>query len=125
MRNERGKKRERRTYGVSLDGDDRVPVGEHFELVLPRLLVENLKARHRHHSDLESLRLKDLDRVDNDGYLRAGGGDGEVRAGGVVEYVAALVRLLDGGAVELGEVLTGETAPRQYEANRKVEGRTR
>ena len=124
----RGVGREGRTYGVSLDGEDRVTIREDTKLILPSLLIENLKTRHRNDPNLNPLLLEQLNRLDDDGDFGTGRDDGEIGGlGRFVEDVTSFVGEFDGGSDELREVLSGETGGDEVSRGREEgrEGRTR
>lgn len=66
--------------GAGLDGHHGHSVGEHAHLVLERLLVEQLAARHRHHAHRDALRRQRLRHTHCDDDLSAGGRQDEARA---------------------------------------------
>jgi hypothetical protein len=93
---------------VSLDGEDRSAAPEDSLAILSGLLVEGQPTGQGNDTSLQALLLQLLSSVDGDGDLRAGSNDGEILVFLLNENVATLLRLLDGGALELGKILTGE-----------------
>lgn len=102
---------ERKTHGVGFDGEDRVTVRETAELVLSSLLVEDLEARHRNDSNLDSLLREEFDGFDDNRDFGSGRDDREIGLlARVVENVTSLVGELDRRTDELRKVLSRETA---------------
>lgn len=109
--------------GVGLDGEDGVTGRKDAELVLLGLVVlksarvvacglstthEDLNARHRDDSDLESALSELLGSLDTKGDLGTSRDESQVGVLNILQNVTTLGSLLDGRVGELGQVLSGE-----------------
>lgn len=95
--------------GVSLDGQDGVAVRQNRHLVRVGLLIEDLEAWHGDNSCLEALLLQLCGGVPDDGNLGAGSNEGDVGVLDLLQYVTTLAGLLDARALELWQVLSGQS----------------
>lgn len=100
------------THGVSLDGKDRGTVRKDRELVVVRLLAEDLPARQRRDASLDARLLEELSRLERDRNLGTGRDEGDGSVLGLADDVATLRGLLDRRVLELVQVLAGEAAGR-------------
>ena len=100
------------THGVSLDGKDRGTVRKNRELVVVRLLAEDLPARQRRDAGLDARLLEELSRLERDRNLGAGRDEGDGGVLGLADDVTTLRGLLDRRVLELVQVLTGEAVGR-------------
>lgn len=100
------------THGVSLDGKDRGTVRQDRELVVVRLLAEDLPARQRRDAGLDARLLEKLGRLERDRDLGTGRDEGDGGVLGLADDVATLRGLLDRRVLELVQVLAGEAAGR-------------
>lgn len=100
------------THGVSLDGKDRGTVRKNRELVVVRLLAEDLPARQRRDASLDARLLEKLSRLESNRNLGTGGDEGDGSVLGLADDVATLRGLLDRRVLELVQVLAGEAAGR-------------
>ena len=95
--------------GESLDGEDGDVVGEDLELVGLVLGIEDLEARNGDNAGGNAVLLLEVGgSLDTDADLGTGGDEGDGSVGGLEGDVGTLEGLLDGGSLELGQVLTGE-----------------
>ena len=100
------------THGVSLDGKDRGTVRKNRELVVVRLLAEDLPARQRRDASLDARLLEELSRLERDRNLGTGRDNGDGGVLGLADDVATLRGLLDRRVLELVKVLAREAAGR-------------
>lgn len=85
-------------------------VWDDAEPVVLVLDVEDLDARHRNDTASEVvLLLEDLDGLEGDGHLGTGGHDGHVGVLGIESDVTTLGGRLDGAALDLRQILAGES----------------
>lgn len=96
--------------GHGLKGHGGNAVWDDAEPVVFVLDVEDLDARHRNDTASEVvLLLEDLDGLEGDGHLGTGGHDGHVGVLGIESDVTTLGGRLDGAALDLRQVLAGQS----------------
>lgn len=92
-----------------LNGQRGDTVGQDRESVLLGLSVKDLEARHGDNSDLDAVLLQEqLGGIHGDANLGTGGDQGDLGSLDLLQDVTTLDGLLDDGALELGQVLSGE-----------------
>lgn len=93
-----------------LNGHGGDTIGKNRQAVLLVLKVESLEAGHRDDAGLDVLVLLEvLGSIDSDGDLGTGGNQGNVGTLDLAQDVTTLCSLLDGRALELGEVLARQS----------------
>jgi hypothetical protein len=95
--------------GAGLDGQNGDAVGQDLEAVLLGLGVEDLEARNRHNTGNDTVLLLEVGGgLDGDADLGTSGDNGDGGVGGVDNDVTTVQSALDGGELELGQVLAGQ-----------------
>jgi hypothetical protein len=95
--------------GASLDGQDGDTVGQDRQAVGLVLSIEDLEARNGDNAGSDAVLLLEVgSSIDTDADLGTGGDDGDGSVGGVNSDIGTLESTLDGGVLELGQVLTGQ-----------------
>ena len=95
-------------YVESLDGEDGSSTPQDAELVLLRLGIEDGPARQTDNTGLDTLSVEFRSSLQGDADFTTRRDDGEVLVLDIVNNVTTLRGGLDGGVLEVGQVLTGE-----------------
>lgn len=95
--------------GAGFNGQNGDTVGQDRQAVLLVLSIEDLEARNGDNAGSDTVLLLEVGgSIDTDADLGTGGDNGDGSVGGVNSNVGTLKGTLDGGVLELGQVLAGQ-----------------